>query len=187
MKIIRYFYNILKGLWSLIVGLKITGIEFFRPWLTVHYPRQEVINLDTFRGHIDLVPKDTNPTIPKCIMCRKCMEICPSRCIRIEMHVKGDEDYAQTKRSTIMVGQGIEIPFSGRKLPPAKSIKRELDTFYLNYNNCSLCGLCVQSCPVGALKFSRDAYLAGTSRKDFEFDLLQRLKSISSLSGSIGA
>ena len=46
----------LKGLWSLIVGLKVTGKEFCRPWITVHYPRQEVTNLDTYRGHIDLVP-----------------------------------------------------------------------------------------------------------------------------------
>ena len=41
---------------------------------------------------------------------------------------------------------------------------------------CSLCGLCVQTCPVSSLAFSKDVYLAGGSRKDFEFDLLKRLR-----------
>ena len=184
MKILKNLSNAVSGLWSLVVGLKITGVEFFRPWLTVHYPRQEVINLGTYRGHIDLVPQDNNPKLPKCIMCCKCAEICPSGCIHIDMHIKGDDGPARPDEChTIMVGPGIEIPFSGRKLPPADVIDRELDTFHLNYNYCSLCGLCVQTCPVGSLKFSRDSYLAGTSRKDFEFDLLQRLKDRPALSG----
>ncbi|MFA5903536.1 MAG: hypothetical protein WC836_06335, partial [Desulfobacula sp.] len=55
----------LIGLWSLIIGLKITGKEFFKPWLTVHYPRQEVKNLNTYRGHIELNGQEGNPTIPK--------------------------------------------------------------------------------------------------------------------------
>lgn len=186
MKILKDFGKTLKGLWSLIVGLKITGVEFFKPWITVHYPRQEVLNLGTYRGHIDLVPLDNNPMVPRCIMCCKCAEICPSGCIHIETHIRenggpGRPDECQT----IMVGPGIEIPFTGRKLPPAQVIERELDQFHLNYNYCSLCGLCVQSCPVGSLKFSRDSYLAGTSRKDFEFDLLQRLQGRPAL-GSVG-
>jgi len=183
MKILKNFSKTVIGLWSLVVGLKITGVEFFKPWITVHYPRQEVLNLGTYRGHIDLVHQDSDPMLPKCIMCGKCMEICPSGCIHIEMHVKGDKKSAQPECHTIMVGHGIEIPFTGRKLPPADVIERELDTFHLNYNYCSLCGLCVQSCPVGSLKFSRDSYLAGTSRKDFEFDLLQRLRCRPALSG----
>jgi NADH-quinone oxidoreductase subunit I len=184
MKILKDFSKALSGLWSLVVGLKITGVEFYKPGLTVHYPRREVTNLDTFRGHIDLVAQDNNPITPKCIMCGKCMEICPSGCIQIGMHIKGDEGLsAQGKGRTIMIGPGIEIPSSGKKLPPSEIIERELDRFHLSYNYCSLCGLCVQCCPVGSLKFSRDSYLAGASRQDFEFDLLQRLKEGPAASG----
>ena len=175
MKAIKYVSNIFKGLWSLVVGLKITGIEFLRPQLTVHYPRKEVDNLGTYRGHIDFVPADDNPSLPRCIICGKCAEICPSRCIKIKMHIKG-EKFPRPEGNTITFGHGIETPFVGGKLPPQGIIERELDSFSLNYNYCSLCGLCVESCPVRSLKFSRDAYLAGTSRSDFEFDLLQRLK-----------
>ncbi len=177
MKIMTNYSNAIKGLLGLLKGLKITGVEFFKPQLTIHYPRKEVTNLATYRGHIDLVAKEDAPLEPKCIICGKCAEVCPSACISMEMHVKGEQSFASPAECrTITVGHGIEIPFSGLRLPPAEVIERELDSFNLDYNYCSLCGLCVQICPVGSLTFSKDSYLAGTARKNFEFDLLQRLR-----------
>jgi NADH-quinone oxidoreductase subunit I len=72
----------------------------------------------------------------------------------------------------------VPLPHSAAREPICATDKtlRVLDGFSLNYNLCSLCGLCVQSCPVSSLTFSQDVYLAGGSRKDFEFDLLLRLK-----------
>ena len=166
----------LKGLWSLIVGLKITGKEFCRPWITVHYPRQEVSNLNTYRGHIDLVPLPDDPRTPLCIVCRRCEEVCPSGCIRIEGHVPGEEKGAPVRQ--LLLISNVSLPDSYAREPICATDKtlRVLDGFSLNFNLCSLCGLCVQSCPVSSLTFSEDVYLAGASRKDFEFDLLQRLK-----------
>jgi NADH-quinone oxidoreductase subunit I len=166
----------LKGLWSLIVGLKVTGKEFCRPWITVHYPRQEVTNLDSYRGHIDLVPYSDNPLKPLCIVCRRCEEVCPSGCIHIEGHVPG-EDKDDPVRQLLLISN-VPLPHSAAREPICATDKtlRVLDGFSLNYNLCSLCGLCVQSCPVSSLTFSQDVYLAGASRKEFEFDLLQRLK-----------
>jgi NADH-quinone oxidoreductase subunit I len=46
-----------RDLWSLIKGLHITGDTLFRRTVTVHYPRREVSNLQSFRGPIELVPK----------------------------------------------------------------------------------------------------------------------------------
>jgi NADH-quinone oxidoreductase subunit I len=46
----------------------------------------------------------------------------------------------------------------------------------LDYNYCSLCGQCVENCPTKALRFSTDVYLAGFSRKDFEYDLIERAR-----------
>ena len=42
---------------------------------------------------------------------------------------------------------------------------------------CNTCGACAAVCPVDAIRFSRNAYLVGTSRQNFELDLLARLKS----------
>ena len=72
------------GLWSLIVGLKVTGTYFFRPQVTVHYPRQVVENLATFRGPIELVENPDDPGRPRCIACMTCASICPHGCITVE-------------------------------------------------------------------------------------------------------
>jgi len=174
----KRWVNACKGLWSLIVGLKITGIEFAKPQLTIHYPRREVDNLGSYRGHIELVPRADDPATPRCIMCGKCIETCPSGCLRLRMHVAGDPDPGSDERRELMLAPEIPLPGSHAREPlmPGEKILRVLDAFALNYNLCSLCGLCVQVCPVASLTFSRDAYLAGRSRRDFEYDLLARLR-----------
>ena len=165
----------LKGLWSLIVGLKVTGKEFCRPWITVQYPRQEVSNLDSYRGHIELVSQPNEPKKPLCIVCKRCEEVCPSGCIRVEGHLPGDA-FVETRQ--LLLISNVRLPGSSSKEPICSTDKalRILDSFTLNFNLCSLCGLCVQSCPVSSLTFSKDVYLAGRTRKDFEFDLIKRLK-----------
>ncbi|MGE5257643.1 MAG: 4Fe-4S binding protein [Hyphomicrobiales bacterium] len=167
----------LKGLWSLIVGLKITGVELFKPWITVHYPRQEVTNLASFRGHIELMPATDDPLAPRCIMCWKCVEICPSRCISLRMHVRGEEPGKSSADTGLLLAPEVKSPYSVHLAPPPEKIERVLDSYRLNYSLCSLCGLCVQSCPVDAIRFSRNAYLVGTTRQSFDLDLLARLKS----------
>ncbi|MEW6259922.1 MAG: 4Fe-4S binding protein [Thermodesulfobacteriota bacterium] len=163
----------LKRLWSLVVGLEVTGKEFFKPWLTVHYPRQQVDNLDSYRGHIELVPRDDDPAIPRCIMCSRCQDICPSRCITIAFHPVENGDMAP---KPLWLNPEIVSPGSRGALPAPERIERVLDRFLLNYSLCSLCGLCVQNCPVAAIRFSKHVYFCGTSREAFHLDLLERMQ-----------
>jgi len=155
MRSIRELREVIRGLWSLVVGLSITGKNFALPQLTVHYPRQSVPNLDTYRGHIELVAKDDDSMQPRCLACQLCAAACPSQCIKIVI--------AKEK--------------ADKEQPPAKKATgRRPDAFYLNYNLCSLCGMCVQNCPADSLMFSRDVYLAGYARQDFEYDLMERMR-----------
>ena len=151
----------LSALYSMLVGLKVTGLNFCLPQVTVHYPRQVVKNISTFRGHIDLIASPKDPSQAKCILCGQCESNCPSGCIGIE-------------------SQTIEVPApapSDPEAPPAKPKKvKQMLAFHLDYNLCSLCGLCVQNCPVDSLEFSQDVYIAGYSRSDFEYELLARLR-----------
>jgi NADH-quinone oxidoreductase subunit I len=173
----KRFFKTINSLWSLVIGLKITGVELFKPWLTVHYPRQEVQNLASYRGHIELVPEADDPVTPRCIMCWKCVEICPSRCISLRLHVKGEEAGTTAADSGLMLAPVVKSPYSAHLAPPPDKIERVLDSYRLNFSLCSLCGLCVQICPADAIRFSRNAYLVGTTRQSFELDLLARLMS----------
>lgn len=78
----------LKGLYSLLVGLKITGKFFFSKQPTVYYPREVVdpeINV-SYRGPLELIPNDEGRT--RCISCMLCVRACPSNCLKV---VKGKD------------------------------------------------------------------------------------------------
>jgi NADH-quinone oxidoreductase subunit I len=149
----------LRELWSLIRGLDITGRMLLKPGVTVHYPRQEVNNLESFRGPIALVPREDDPEKPRCIACMMCVTTCPSRCITV---VK----MKPPKPS----GEDAE---PGAKKPAAP---KEPETYRYDYSLCSLCGLCVEVCPVDSIRFSTEAYLVTRDRSTLTMDLLAKLK-----------
>ena len=142
---INYFKEIFAGLWSLLVGMRLTLGYAFAPTVTVHYPYETLPISPNFRGHIDLV---INPKTgkDKCITCMMCARACPSGCIELE----------------------------GEK--PEGSKKKVLTEYRLDFTKCSLCANCVETCPTGALEFSQEYQLAGLSRHDFHFDLVQRFR-----------
>jgi NADH-quinone oxidoreductase subunit I len=171
----RSLIKALKGLWSLAVGLRITAVELVKPQITVHYPREEVKNLVSYRGHIELVPLDADLQTPRCIICWRCVDNCPSRCITLRMHVKGEEA-GRAADPGLRLAPDIQVPYSQHRTPPPDVIERVLDVYRLSYSLCSLCGLCVQNCPVDAIRFTGNAYLVGTTRQTFDIDLLARLR-----------
>ena len=78
---IAYFSEIIGGLWSLFIGMFITGKEFFSPTVTVQYPYQKLEMSDNYRGHIQLIADEKGK--PKCVVCMMCQRACPSGCITL--------------------------------------------------------------------------------------------------------
>ena len=72
-----------------------------------------------------------------CVACKSCEKACPSDCIVVE---------------------GIKR--EGEK-------KKSVTEFKLNFTTCSLCGSCVEVCPIEAIQFSREYNLASTSKDAF--------------------
>lgn len=170
---IRELHSVLTDLKSMFVGLKITSTNFFKPTVTVHYPRQTVSSLEGYRGHIELVPRDDDPTAARCVSCGTCAQMCPSGCIAVRVDQNRNPVPDRLPPHPSMDGLPLEL--RQKFIHPAE-MDRAPKTFHLNYNYCSLCGLCVQNCPAGALRFSQDVYLASEDPKDFEYDLLERMR-----------
>ena len=79
---IRYFREIFSGLWSLLVGMKLTARFGLSSTVTCHYPFQTLPITPNFRGHTDLVI-DEDTASDKCIVCMMCQNTCPSQCITL--------------------------------------------------------------------------------------------------------
>jgi NADH-quinone oxidoreductase subunit I len=153
---------------SLFKGLGVTGDAAMRRQVTVHYPRQQVDNLDSFRGPLTLLPKPKDPTKPKCIACMMCMSTCPSGCIKV-VKKKAPKPTPQEEQALAKArerGEKVKKP----------TAPKEPASFQYNYSYCSLCGLCVEVCPVTALGFSNEAYMVSCDRKTLDLDLIGRLQ-----------
>ncbi len=147
------------GLWSLVKGLRITGAFFFSKQVTVHYPRACVDNLATFRGPIELVPHPEDLSRPLCIACLSCVSNCPTGAISVvKKKTLKPVDAAPDENKTV------------HKIPkgPAK--------FTYDYTLCCQCGLCAENCPKRAIRFSGNPYCASINKKDFELDLLEKIR-----------
>jgi NADH-quinone oxidoreductase subunit I len=79
----RSLRGIVTGFNSLLVGMRVTLSQFFKPTVTVHYPYETLKMPPRFRGHIELV---RDPTTGKaiCFACKLCERACPSDCIKVE-------------------------------------------------------------------------------------------------------
>jgi NADH-quinone oxidoreductase subunit I len=156
----------LRDLWSLIRGLQITGDALFRRTVTVHYPRREVGNLESFRGPIELVPRPKEPLKPKCIACLLCMQTCPSGCITV----------VRRKAPKLAAEQAQPAAAAGDEKVKKPAAPKEPERFLYDYSLCSLCGLCAEVCPVQSICFSSDVYMVSQRREEFRMDLLAKLQ-----------
>ncbi|MDR2339174.1 MAG: 4Fe-4S binding protein [Deltaproteobacteria bacterium] len=89
----RAIWDNIKGLYSLLVGMKITIVFLFSPRKTVHYPRKVVEreNVENYRGPLELTRGKKDPAKTPCISCQLCVKACPGNCITV---VKGKEGKA---------------------------------------------------------------------------------------------
>jgi NADH-quinone oxidoreductase subunit I len=154
--------DVLTGLKSLATGLGITGRAFCAKNVTVIYPQEQVDNLSTFRGPVELVGKEDAPDVPKCVACGLCGKACPSNCFTILSPIPVKD--GESNGGPVEMGPS---PQKGSKTP---------GEFILDFSLCSLCGQCVKACASNALRYSNDPYMVSFDRNDFKLDLIARLR-----------
>ena len=163
MNAVRKIWDDVAVLWSLVVGLKVTGTYFVNEQVTVHYPRNEVDNLESFRGPIELIESPDDPYKPRCIACMTCASICPHECITVVKKKPAKTEEEADKKE-------------GRagKNEVKKKVPKDPARFTYDYTRCCLCGFCVENCPAHSIRFSNRGYLAGFDKDAFVFDLLEK-------------
>jgi len=77
-----YFKDLIDGVKSLAIGLKITNKELFVKPVTLQYPHESLKMTPRYRGHIEFIRNPDTGT-HNCVSCGMCAKGCPSNCITV--------------------------------------------------------------------------------------------------------
>lgn len=134
----NYFKNIWTGLYTVLVGMKITWKHLFVKNVTIQYPN--VNPLEKAGG--DKMPEIARNRLKleadHCNGCTSCSRACPVKCITIETVKVVPEDQEQP-----LLADGTK-----RKLWLAK--------YNIDFAKCCFCGLCTTVCPTGAIRMTTE-------------------------------
>ncbi len=154
----KYFTDIYLGIWTVLLGMKITLIHLLRPTVTLQYPEEKLYPEkkkkrsgalpilyewsppEGYRG--DLLLKNDD-----CIGCMLCAQACPVDCFDIVTErVSPGEDLGKTSK-----GQPKKL----------KVLKFDIDM-----TKCMFCGLCVEPCPTNGLVMTKNYEFSSYNRRD---------------------
>ena len=117
----QYFRNSWLGIWTVLIGMKVTFKHLFTPAVTIQYPDVKVLLPERVRNRLYVNMDD-------CIGCDQCARACPVDCIEIE-----------TVKS--VPGEDLGITSNGKK----KALW--VTKFNIDIAKCCYCQLCVFPCP----------------------------------------
>lgn len=141
----NYFKNIWEAVSSIAQGMMVTLRQFFRRPETIQYPEVDVLDpeMPGYSGHLKAVSErfrgflTVDPSA--CISCLQCVQVCPVDCIKVEA-LKGPKITVKSLRP-----EGKESPKT-----------RYPVQFDIHLGRCMFCGLCVEACPMGGIRFTRE-------------------------------
>lgn len=116
-----YLKNTWDGLFTILIGMKVTWKHLFVPAVTIQYPEERVPMVERARNRLFVNMDD-------CIGCKQCETACPVNCIEIET-VKG------------LPTDTLGLTSQGKK----KALW--VTKFEIDIAKCCYCQLCVFPCP----------------------------------------
>jgi len=139
----RYFRNLWEGIYTVLVGMKVTWRHMFTPAVTIQYPDVKLKLPERARNRLYVNMDD-------CIGCDQCSMACPVDCITIE-----------TIKSTPDVDLGLTSVGTKKRLYVSR--------FDIDIAKCCYCGLCVPPCPTECIKMTDVYEFSEYNRKNLNY------------------
>ncbi|MFA3783086.1 NADH-quinone oxidoreductase subunit I [Melioribacteraceae bacterium 4301-Me] len=127
----QYLKDTWQGIWTVLVGMKVTFKHLFVPAVTIQYPDVKINLPERARNRLYVNMDD-------CIGCDQCARACPVDCIEIE-----------TVKS--IPGEDLGLTSNGKK----KALW--VTKFNIDIAKCCYCQLCVFPCPTECI-YMTDVY-----------------------------
>jgi len=139
---LNYFKNMWLGVYTVLVGLRLTLIHLFARNVTVQYPNERYPIPPNARNRLYLDPD-------LCDACLRCTKACPVNCITVE---------------SLRAVPGLT--------PPLKNgDKRNLwvTDYKIDFAKCCFCGLCTEPCPTNAINMTTEFEYSAFTRKELHY------------------
>jgi NADH-quinone oxidoreductase subunit I len=145
----NYFIQFWQGLFTILIGMKVTFKHLFVPAVTIQYPSVKPQLPERERNRLYVNMDD-------CIGCDQCSRACPVSCIEIE-----------TVKS--IPGEDLGTTSNGKK----KALW--VTTFNIDFAKCCYCQLCVFPCPTECI-YMTDVYeFSEFQRENLVYDFVTLL------------
>ena len=144
-----YIFNFWQGLYTILVGMKVTFKHLFVPAVTIQYPTVKPQLPERERNRLYVNMDD-------CIGCDQCARACPVNCIEIET-VKSlpEEDLGKTSNG--------------------KKKVLWVTTFNIDFAKCCYCQLCVFPCPTECIYMTDTYEFSEFQRENLVYDFVTLL------------
>ena len=140
----NYFKNTWEGLFTILIGMKVTWKHLFVPAVTIQYPEERVPMVERARNRLFVNMDD-------CIGCKQCETACPVNCIEIET-VKG------------LPTDTLGLTSNGKK----KALW--VTKFEIDIAKCCYCQLCVFPCPTECIVMTDVYEFSEFDRNDLNYN-----------------
>jgi NADH-quinone oxidoreductase subunit I len=144
-----YIYNFWQGLYTILIGMKVTLRHVFIPAVTIQYPSVKPQLPERERNRLYVNMDD-------CIGCDQCARACPVNCIEIE-----------TVKS--IPGEDLGTTSNGKK----KALW--VTTFNIDFAKCCYCQLCVFPCPTECIYMTDTYEFSEFRRENLVYDFVTLL------------
>lgn len=151
---ISYFRSVWQGIYTVLLGMKITLIHLFSKNVTVQYPNVH----PTEKAGPDKMPPNARNRLyvdmEECNGCMGCVRACPVNCITVE---------------TVKVVPGDTAP------PLRSGAKRGLwvTNYEIDFAKCCFCGLCTEACPTNAIVMTTEFEYSAYDRNDLIYNFVR--------------